>query len=315
MGAAAGAAVGSMAGSLMTSVGDYLRAQEMIGPFRDDPLSQRTGGVIPQADPLMAAMSFDAMLALGYGDLTTARMVLEQASPLQVEKNRIISHPYLTEREKRLQIDALGRNEDLIARQAQYDAQITEKINALGNINDPFIDRLEATQRAGELVGGGNRDSMLAQNRRMLENRRLDEMRRSRERILSESNAGGFNPAGLLGELERENFLLSDSNELNAVNFTNSQVGGELDNILRYLGYGTATAQAASGQRTNASLTAASIAAQNASAADAQRVGPGTSGAGAALSTAGQGFGDAAMLYSLLQPRPQPDTTGKPGVG
>ncbi len=313
----------------------------LAGAFSDaETLPNQQLGIFPGEgrDPLSTALAFDGLLALG--DISGAQSVLMQNSPLNTFKRLVEQAPGLSIVEKENAVmyasnlvtgfqhpdssfqkvlqdaffDAVSNAgisgsklfEDLTTGGEQrYREQVESRIaNSEATAGLTSEARLSALRQlsenviAGESGQGGLRDTAM----NAIRQRRDDEAERLREDALARANAGGFNPAGLLGEIDRERLRQASETPLLAQQFADQ----DFNRLMSFLAFGAGEARQSAAVNNQAALGSAGIAANQISSANAVRSG-GQSAAGTAIGAVGDTLSTIGLLRSL-------NGSSKPGV-
>ena len=123
-----------------------------------------------------------------------------------------------------------------------------------------------------------------------------DAAARQREDILARANAGGYNPAAILGELERSRHSQHSALPLAARQFADQ----DFDNLMKFLAFGSGETRQSAAVTNQAALGSAGIAANQLSAASSSRGTGATGGQGAnALGALGSTFSNIGLLSAL----------------
>jgi hypothetical protein len=330
--------IAGAAGSIIGGLGGLLGGGPSVYELRDSPNVVTN----PTSDPLLAALSFNAQQRLGFSDPS----MLMQASPLQQMMNKVSEHPgyhgehkdwarqALTNLSQGKAFDAglqpkfatkarellngIGLNETVLrniaAEELGYQQKARSYAERAGQV-DVYGDRLAAQSRMGELAKsfpGGNFEAYQGVTQEALLRRIEEDTRKARESALASANAGGYNPGGIIGDIERQRLQQRSDSELNSIAQALALSSGrqslattELDALGAFLSGGETTAQNAAGLRSGMQMSAAQIASDQATAAmnarlQSQAQAQASSQKQANMNTVFEGLGQGVSNYGLL---------------
>jgi len=314
-----------VAGGIIGGLGSLLGGLSGIGGGVENFHESVTIDPSVNSDALTTAMSLDALMQLG--DTTGIEAMLQSASPLQQQIDKIRATPFMSNDVKNKAIVHMRRqwegqtnnefkNEYGVARATanldsnatspaareqweQTSSQAIERIRSTGSQEA----RVQALQDLGRIAGniGGIDAGRGSTTGDFFRNQADDQFEKDREQVLQNANAGGYNPGGILGELGAQRSRDHRDANMRGLELDMARLGG----LEQFLQQGTTNAQNAAQIRQQGAISSAGISANQAQAVINARAGGQQTAGGQALGA----VGNALTVGGLL------GTSNRPGAG